>query len=290
MKKRGLVVEGGGMRSAYASGALYALQELKIQKFDVVVGTSAGACCAINFVGGEALNNFKILHDYLTGNRFIRFSKIPTRQNIVDVDYLLDEVIQHHVPLPIEAVKKTKTEIFITATDCETGQAIYFPFNKKDLIERLRASCAMPYFYRRKVMYQGHRLIDGGVAASIPIQKVIEKKCDEMVVISTRPKGYRKKPNPVGWINHIFFPRHPQMVKAFNERWKEYNQTLDWLENPPHGVKVILIRPQAELDLARTTRDRNKIKKGFEQGYQDAMQILRNQFSDDLTSPQSIAI
>ncbi len=272
--KKALVIEGGGMRSAYAAGALVALQELGHTRFDVVVGTSAGACCAVNFVGGQPRSNFKILHDYLCNSRFIRFRKVFTRENIVDIDFLLDEVIARHVPLPLKEVKASATEIYVTATDCHTGEVAYFDFSESHNVEMLRASCAMPYLYRRKILFHGKRYVDGGVAASIPVQKVIEEACDEIVVICTRPWGYRKKRNPLAWLNYLFFPRYPKMVKALNQRWLEYNQTLDWLENPPSSKRVIAIRPKGKLPVTRTTRDPKKIKQGFEMGYQDTQEIL----------------
>ncbi|MFO1520401.1 MAG: patatin family protein [bacterium] len=272
--KKGLVIEGGGMRSAYVSGALVALKEIGQTRFDVVVGTSAGACCAVNFVGGHPMRNFKILHDYLCNDRFIRYSKVLTRENIIDIDFLLDEVISKHVPLPIEEAKATATRIYITATDCHSGEPIYFDFHRDNIIESLRASCAMPYLYRRKVVHNNHRLVDGGVSVSIPIQKVVEEGCDEIVVICTRPAGYRKKKNPVAWLNYVFFPRYPNMVKALNDRWIEYNQTLDWLENPPPNKRVVLIRPEGNLAVTRTTRNPRKIKAGFEQGYQDTFKAF----------------
>jgi predicted patatin/cPLA2 family phospholipase len=272
--KKALIIEGGGMRSAYASGALVALHEQGHHHFDVVVGTSAGACCAVNFIGGYPMRNFQILHDYLAGPRFIRFSKIFSRQNIVDIDFLLDEVLQNHVPLPIKEFKATPTQLFITATDCDSGEPLYFDGRDDNIIENLRASCAMPYLYRRKIWWQGRRLMDGGIAVSIPIQKALEEGCDELYVISTRPKGYRKKKNRLGWINHLFFPRYPEMVKTLNNRWQEYNDTLAWLENPPPSKKVILIRPKQSLPVTRTTRKPAKIREGFHQGYQDALEML----------------
>jgi predicted patatin/cPLA2 family phospholipase len=290
--KRGLVIEGGGMRSAYVSGALVALQELGDRHFDVVVGTSAGACCAVNFVGGFAQRNFEIIHDHLANDRFIRYKKAFTRENVVDIDFLLDEVIQQFVPLPVKEVRAGSTRVFITATDCNTGEPVYFDAHRDDVVEALRASCAMPYLYRRKIIREDRRLMDGGVSVSIPLQKVIEEGCDEIVVISTRPIGYRKKKNPMAWLNYVFFPRYPRMVKMLNERWKEYNETLEWLENPPPTKKVVLIRPKEKLPITRTTRDRAKIRKGFEMGYEDTMEILgeksagRNRINRSSSSPQ----
>lgn len=276
--KTALVIEGGGMRSAYASGALVALRDLGYKHFDVVAGTSAGACCAINFIGGTPERNFKILHEHLPSLDFINYAYAFSTRSVVDINFLLDVVLAKRVLLPLDKFYASPTRLYITATNCETGQAVYFEGHEHDpaqLIERLRASCAMPYLYRHKVYLDGKRHVDGGVAVSIPIQKAIDEGCQKIVVIGTRPKGYRKKHNPFGWLNYIFFPFHPKMAKALNERWKEYNQTLDWLENPPEGVQVHFIRPEGKLPVGRTTKNRDKIKAGYEMGYQDALRVLQ---------------
>lgn len=276
--KKALIIEGGGMRSAYASGALVALRDLGYKNFDLVAGTSAGACCAVNFIGGTPERNFQILHEHLPSRDFINYNYAFSTRSVVDINFLMDEVLAKRVLLPLKEFYASSTRLYITATDCESGKAVYFEGHEHepaDLIERLRASCAMPYLYRHKVFLNGKRHVDGGVAVSIPIQKAIETGCEKIIVIGTRPKGYRKKRNLFGWLNYIFFPFHPQMAKSLNARWKEYNATLDWLENPPAGVNVKLIRPQGKLPVGRTTKNRAKIKAGYEMGYRDAVAVLQ---------------
>ncbi len=274
--KKALIIEGGGMRSAYASGALVALHDLGHREFDVVVGTSAGACCAINFIGGHPLRNFKILHEYLPSKKFINYNYAFSTKSVVDINFLLDEVLAKQVPLPLKEFHESPTRLYITSTNCETGGPVYFEGHEaENLIECLRASCAMPYLYRQKVYLNGKRHVDGGVSVSIPVQKAIDENCKEFIVIGTRPEGYPKKPNPFGWLNYIFFPFHPKMAKALNDRWKEYNRTLDWLENPPADVKVTLIRPKGKLPVGRTTKNRDKIKAAYEMAYRDTMALLK---------------
>jgi len=273
--KKVLIIEGGGMRSSYAAGALVALHELKHNDFDLVLGSSAGACCAVNFLGGKPERNYKILHDFLTNSQFIDYTRlIYPQKNIVNMDYLFDEVIEKHMPLPIEEMKKSKTELYIVATNCNTGKAVFLDAKKENVREALRASCALPYLYRREIIKDGTRLMDGGIAAAIPLTPQIRKDYDEIFVISTRPKGYRKKQNPVGWINFLFFSKYPEMVKTLNNRWREYNQTMDWLENPPPHKKVVFFQPQRKFPISRTSRNPKLVKEAYQMGYEDAYKTL----------------
>lgn len=271
--KRALVVEGGGMRSAYVAGALLALHEVGPRQFDVIIGTSAGACCAANFIAGRPEFNQFVLEEHLASDRFIQYKNIPTKKNVVDVDFLMDECFAT-LPRLQEELAKGKVKFLITSTNCETGKTIFYDAAKQDVREALRASCAMPYFYRRKLYHQGDRVMDGGLTSSIPIQRAIDEGCTEIYVVCSRPVGYRKKPNPWGWINHVFFPRYPQMAKVIWERYRFYNRDLDLVENPPPGIRVIAIRPQHKLPVSRVTRDKIRVRQGIQQGFYDAYQVL----------------
>lgn len=273
-KKRALVVEGGGMRSAYVTGALLAFYELGERQFDLVVGTSAGACCAANFLVGRPEYNQFVLEEYLASDRFIQFKNVIGTRNIVDVDFLLDECFATLEKLE-EVVRSRKTRFLITTTNCESGEPIFMDAAQEENIrEALRASCAMPYLYRRKLYREGDRVLDGGLSSSIPVGKAIEEGCREIYVVCSRPEGYRKKPNSFGWINHLAFPKHPRLAKALWYRDRAYNAELDLIENPPKEVEVIAIRPKQKLPVSRVTRDRIKIRQGIQQGFYDAYQVL----------------
>ncbi len=273
-KKRALVVEGGGMRSAYVAGALLAFHELGIKDFDLVIGTSAGACCAANFMVGHPEYNQYVLEEYLASDRFIQFKNVIGTRNIVDVDFLLDNCFDTLDKLE-QVVKSKKTRFLITTTNCENGEPVFMDAAKeKNIREALRASCAMPYLYRRKLYRDGYRVLDGGLSSSIPVGKAIEEGCEEIYVVCSRPEGYRKKPNSFGWINHLAFPKHPRLAKALWYRDRAYNAELDLMEHPPKGVEIIAIRPQQKLPVSRVTRDRIKVRHGIQQGFYDAYQVL----------------
>jgi predicted patatin/cPLA2 family phospholipase len=272
-KKRALILEGGGMRSSYIAGALLALHERNIRDFDLVVGTSAGACCAANFLVGRPEHNRFVLEERLTSRRFINFLKVPTTRNVMDIDYLVDECFEAIDEME-KKLKNMSTKFLITVTNIETGETLYLDAARENLKELLRATCAMPYFYRRKLYRDGQRIMDGGLSTSIPIHPALEAGCDEVFVVCSRPEGYRKKPSRLGWVNRLFFPRYPHIARHLEYRHQHYNKELDLVENPPPGVRIIAIRPKGSLPVGRVTRDKKKVRAGVDQGYREAMQVL----------------
>jgi len=89
--KLGLVVEGGGMRGVVSGGALIAMERVGLTSvFDEVYGESAGAINACYFLAGNAAFGGRIYLEDLTSFRFIN----PLRRGkILDVDFLIDEVM-----------------------------------------------------------------------------------------------------------------------------------------------------------------------------------------------------
>jgi len=268
-KKRGLVVEGGGMRSAYAAGVLLALHDRGFNHFDIAVGSSAGACCAANFVAGEPEKNRVILEDHLTSRNFVNLANLFNKKNILDIDFLIDEVCVKQVPLNLEKIRNAPTRLFITATDYLTGRLVYFNNREHDIHEALRASCAMPFLYKKKAVYQNRRYLDGGLIASIPFEKAVEEGCDYVVVISTREKGYRKAkskfPSP---LYRVAYPKNPALIDLFSRRHEIYNETVRKISSS-QSRKVHLIQPQSPLPVSRTTKDRRKVRSAVEIGYRD---------------------
>ncbi len=82
----------------------------------------------------------------------------------------------------------------MVVTDAKTGKALYKKVDRCDKTEMewMRASASMP-IVSKPVCVDGYELLDGGVADSIPVQKMQELGFDKTVVILTQPRDYVKK-------------------------------------------------------------------------------------------------
>lgn len=275
-KKRGLVVEGGGMRGAHTCGALWGMYQHGITDFDVVAATSAGACTTAFFVARQFELFSEVWQNHLHDGRFINLKNVFSRRHsVMDIDYLIYEVFQKLAPLDIPALRQSPTNFFITATDCETGQPVYFNNHEHDIFLSLKASAAMPVAYKHPVVIDGRRYIDGGISDSIPIQKAIDEGCDEVYLLLTRPRGFRM--SPAGLLPKFFAKKFPAVAEAIRQRATNYNRVLDKIEAGAYPAKLIMIRPQEKLPVSRLTTNRKKIVEAIQRGYRDAQAILSQQ-------------
>ena len=154
--KTGLVLEGGAMRGLYTAGILDVLMEEKIQ-VDGVIGVSAGAVFGCNYKScGD--KRYGTLHSLLkTGD-------------IYDVDLCYHQIPEILDPFDNEAFAKNPAEFFVVCTDVETGKAVYHKCTDcgRDDLKWMQASASMP-LVSKVVEIDGYKLLDGGVADSIPI-------------------------------------------------------------------------------------------------------------------------
>ncbi|MCL2343260.1 MAG: patatin family protein, partial [Firmicutes bacterium] len=193
MLKAALVLEGGGMRGVYESGVLDVLLENRLE-FEYVIGSSAGALNAANYVSKQAGRSARInlLHSddpaYFGLRQFMK-----SRGSIFNFDYLFQSPVNELYPYDVEAFRRSKQRFVITATDCETGLPLYF--QKRDYEEMtlaLKASGSLP-LASHIVEIDGYSCLDGGTADPIPVQKAIADGYQKIVAVLKRDINYRKK-------------------------------------------------------------------------------------------------
>ena len=170
MMKRGLVLEGGAMRGLWTAGVTDVMMEHGI-KPDGLIGVSAGAAFGCNYKSRQIGRAIR----YNT-----RFAKDPRysglRSLLKSGDYFNAEFGYHIVPyeydiFDIQTFEQNPMRFTVVCTDVLTGEAVYHDINHVDYdeLEWLRASASMP-LASKVVKVQGHQLLDGGVADSIPLE------------------------------------------------------------------------------------------------------------------------
>ena len=142
----------------------------------------------------------------------------------------------------------------------------------------MRASASMP-FVSRIVHTGGKKLLDGGVADSVPVQAFRRLGYEKNVIVLTRPADYRKKlGSTTRRLARVMYRRYPAFERAIMNRHKEYNGTLEEINRLEKAGEVFVIRPEESLKLGRAETDREKIRAVYQIGVRDArrrMEALR---------------
>jgi predicted patatin/cPLA2 family phospholipase len=194
---------------------------------------------------------------------------------LINKQFAFYDVPLKHDVFDIEEYKKSKTKFYATVTNVKTGLAEYIKLD--DIIEQmevLRATGAMP-FVSKIVEYKGECYLDGALADSIPITKCMEMGYDKIIVVLTKPMNYRKKKNPA-WIAKLVYRKYPKLVEAINNRYLQYNETMDKLEKLEKEGKIFVFRPSRKVDMSRVEKNPDKLQEMYDLGINYTNKLLKN--------------
>ncbi|HEV7204606.1 MAG TPA: patatin-like phospholipase family protein [Jatrophihabitans sp.] len=166
------VFQGGGSLSAPQVGMLRALTEVGIEP-DLVIGTSAGALNAVAFASDptpagldrleELWHSLRRRHVAGISSRTLARALVGRVDGLFDPAPLAQLLGADMVPADLAA---TAIPAHVVATELVTGEPVVM--SDGDTASALLASAAFPGIYP-PVRRAGLRLVDGGVAADIPI-------------------------------------------------------------------------------------------------------------------------
>ncbi|GGE96468.1 patatin family protein [Pseudoalteromonas gelatinilytica] len=262
---KALVVEGGAMRGIFATGVLDAFIQANYQPFNQCYGVSAGATNIAAYLCAQYKRNHAVITDYSCRPEFIDFVRFIKGGHLFDLDWLWQETIRD-IRLDLDTFEKQASEFYIVTTNIQTGQAEYLKANATHLEQQLKASCALPIAYREFPVIDNLQLTDGGVADSIPIRKAYEMGNKEITVILSQPLGYKKKPSKAPWFVKRLYKKTPALAEATLRRAENYNQSIDFITNPPSDCKINIIAPPPNFAVGRTTKSFEKLSAGYEMG------------------------
>ena len=264
--KKGLVLEGGAMRGLWTAGVTDVMMEHDICP-DGLIGVSAGAAFGCNYKSRQIGRAIR----YNT-----RFAKDPRysgwRSLLKSGDYFNAKFGYHVVPyeydiFDIETFEKDPLEFTVVCTDVETGAAVYHQMDHVDYdeLEWLRASASMP-LASKVVEVQGHKLLDGGVSDSIPLEYYEQQGYDRNVVILTQPLGYQKEHNKLMPLMRLALRKYPRFLKALDERHLMYNQELEYVAEAERQGRCLVIRPDGPIPIGHLSHDPQQMRLVYDMG------------------------
>lgn len=272
--KVGLLLEGGAMRGLYTAGVLDVFLDNSI-KVDGIIGVSAGVLFGVNYVSNQKGRTLRYNQKYCKDKRYMSFHSLMTTGNLINKDFAFYEIPSKLDIFDEKTFEKANIDFWATVTNIETGKAEYIKLeNVFEQMEVLRATSAMP-FVSKIVEWNGKKYLDGGIADSIPIEKCQELGFDKIIVVLTRPLSYRKKKTKIPFMK-LAYRNYPNLIAAMENRYLNYNHSLDTVSKWEKEGKVFVIRPSTLIPIKRIEKDPNKLSKMYKLGKADAMHLKNN--------------
>lgn len=273
--KKGLVLEGGGLRGIFTAGVLDVLMEEGIE-FDGAVGVSAGAAFGCNYKSKQPRRAIRYNLKYAKDQRYSSLRSLISTGDLFGAQFCYHDIPEKLFPFDSKTFKENPMEFYLVCTDVETGKPVYHRCGDEpdwEMMEWFRASGSMP-LVSRVVEVGGYKLLDGGIADSIPLRFMEKQGYERNLVILTRPAGYVKRTNPMMRVIGRALHQYPAAVKAMEKRHLVYNETLAYVRQREAGKFAFVIRPETDLDVGRIEHDRIKIRAAYKEGRKTARRLL----------------
>ena len=264
--KTGLVLEGGAMRGLFTAGILDVLMEAQVT-FDGIVGVSAGAAFGINYASHQIGRPIRYNKRFAKDWRYCSLRSWLTTGDLFGAQFAYHDVPEIYDPFDSETFEKNTMEFHLVCTDVETGKAVYKHLTKGGPVayDWVRASASMP-LVSKPVSLDGYRLLDGGVADSIPLAYFEKQGFTRNIVILTQPLGYQKRHNKLMPLMRIGLRRYPAMVEALDKRHIMYNDQLAHVSRQEQSGAVLVIRPDAPLPIGHVSHDPEEMQRVYDIG------------------------
>lgn len=266
--RKGLVLEGGAMRGLWTAGVTDVMMEHNIWP-DGLIGVSAGAAFGCNYKSRQPGRAIRYNMRFANDSRYSGWRSLLTSGNYFNAEFGYHIVPYQYDLFDTETFEQSAMQFIVVCTDVTTGKAVYHDMRKVDYdeLEWLRASASMP-LVSKVVCVEGRKLLDGGVADSIPLSYFEQAGYDRNVVILTQPLGYRKKHSRLMPLMRVGLRKYPQMIKAMDHRHQMYNAELDYVAQAEQEGRCLVIRPDEALPIGHISHNPDEMHHVYELGRQ----------------------
>lgn len=267
------------MRGIFASGVLDTFYERGFAPFELAIGCSSGGCVLASHLAGQYGRNRRVFTHYMTRREFIDARRFLRGGHWVDFDWLWSAVEQV-CPLDRASLAASPVKFVLSATSYRTGLPVYLEPSSDNLVQALKSSCTLPILHRGPVYLGDQRLLDGGVAAPIPVQEAYRRGARRIVVIRSRPADFVKRASALRSCTAFAFRASPPFARALMRAHESYREAVEFVMRPPADCQIQHVAPPQALETRRTTQNARALERDYALGRAVGLQAIRQWAAD----------
>ncbi len=168
-----------------------------------------------------------------------------------------------------------KHDFYCVCTNALTGEPLYYHCDEDDkkTMQYIRASASMPVV-SHAVEVDGMKLLDGGIADSIPLQYFESIGYKKNVVILTQPSSYRKGPMKHTHMMKLLLKKYPAIYQKLKKRHLAYNKQLSYIKKRGEYGDAFIIQPPFSLNIPALCHSAQEKERVYRIGRQQALKQL----------------
>lgn len=274
MERIGLVLEGGGVRGAYTAGCLAWLHDNNIH-FDYSAGISSGAVYLSCFLMGQPQIAKNMSTKYACDPNMTGFGAMVHCGHYVDYEMIFEKYLRGVEHMSCQPLIDANPDMEVGAYDLDLGKTVWFrPKDMDPELVLLRATCALPVA-AETVEYKGRKLLDGGITKMIPIERAVEQGCTKVMVITTKPADFVRKPASkfIRFMMKRIYKDYPKVEEDYQVRHINYYKQMTMIKDMVADNKAILMYPSETVKVNRFKGDEEKCLQLYNLGYADMEKI-----------------
>ncbi|MFW0764425.1 patatin family protein [Trabulsiella odontotermitis] len=246
-----LVCEGGGQRGIFTAGVLDEFMRAQFNPFNLYFGTSAGAQNLSAYLCNQPGYARKVITRYTTSREFFNPMRFVRGGNLIDLDWLVAETASK-MPLAMDYAAgqfELGKAFYMCACRGDDYTANYFSPTSKTWLDLIRASSAIPGFYRSGVLLDGVSYLDGGISDAVPVQEAARRGAKTIVVIRTVPSQMYYTPQWFKRMERWLGDSSLQpLVNLVQQHETSYLAMQKFIEKPPGKLRIFEIYPPKPLN------------------------------------------
>lgn len=271
------------MRGVISAGMVSALEALGCGTlFDAVYGSSAGAINAAYFLAGQAKLGTRIYYEDINNKTFIDLRRIWQRRPVLNLDFLMDDVLTRRKPLAVDAVLAAKSPLSVIATDVDAERTQVFERfqDARDLLGALRASATMPIVAGGPFPYRGRRYLDASIIEPIPLPTAEAYGHTHVLVLLTRGGAMRKRASALD--RYFVAPRLRRISERLATRYLRRAEPYAAITGAiaaglgPIGQSLVLGIRASGPEISRLERRREVLEDGARRGYDAVVKLFEH--------------
>jgi predicted patatin/cPLA2 family phospholipase len=272
-----IISQGGGVRSIYSAGVIKGLVEkFSLTEVGNIVAPSGSAANFMYYTSGQLEEIEQIWLELIKSGKFVQPLNLFSKNPILNIDFLVDELVRKRFPFNENSFKNSITKMYIPVLRANDGIGCYFS-NKDNIdpFELMRATCAVPRFYGKKVLINNDYYIDGSIADPFGFKKEKEIDSKNLLVILTEPLNTKSNiPNILirKILDFLLFKKESSFIKE--KIWgvfENYKKDKELLIDFKKEKNIFIIAPNKKLPIGSLGRSYELAKKTLGLGYNDVV-------------------
>lgn len=280
--KRVLLVEGGGMKGAFAGGVLFTLNEFfPATQFDLIIGISSGACSAAYYAStpepnperGEML--LDIWRKELTGHKFISIWNPFRGRRLLDQRYLIDFLFKKKYPIWGENFnKKGLPPFYVAVCNLKKKSLEYLQATKDNIYDLLKAATALPIATKGRHKIDKEWFCDAAILNPLPLEDIIRAGYNDITVIMNSPIWWESLPlhRITRFLSFPFNRTINKLMKTWHHH--HFNKARNIASNPPPGIKLRVAAPDELLPVGLVTTKEEFLREAVDLGKEKGLKLL----------------